>query len=66
MGFALGAYVPLIAAMIATGILGNWAGEHTLTRMKEDWFRVGFKLVMTCLALRLIWVAVRELVPGLG
>ena len=61
VGFALGAFVPLIAAMIATGILGNWVGEHTLARMKEDWFRVGFKIVMTLLALRLIWVAVREL-----
>ena len=66
VGFALGAYVPLIAAMIATGILGNHAGEHTLTRMKEDWFRVGFKVVMTLLALRLIWVALREIVPALA
>ena len=31
VGFALGAYVPLIAAMIATGILGNYVGERTLT-----------------------------------
>ena len=61
VGFELGAYVPLIATMIATGILGNAVGERTLTRMKEDWFRVGFKAVMTLLALRLIWVAVREL-----
>lgn len=63
VGFALGAYVPLIVAMIATGILGNWAGEHTLARMKEEWFRLGFKLVMTALAVRLLWVAARELVP---
>lgn len=63
VGFALGAYVPLIAAMIAANVAGNHVGEHSLTRMKEEWFRVGFKVVMTVLALRLIWVAVRELVP---
>ena len=61
IGFALGAYVPLIAAMIATGILGNWCGEHTLNRIREEWFRIGFKMVMTLLALRLIWVALREM-----
>lgn len=64
VGFALGAYVPLIGAMIAGGILGNYVGEHTLTRMREEWFRIGFKIVMTLLALRLIWVAVRELAPS--
>ncbi len=63
VGFTLGAYAPLISAMIATGILGNYAGERTLTRMKEDWFRTGFKLVMTVLALRLIWAAVQSLIP---
>ncbi len=61
IGFTLGAYVPLIAAMIASGILGNWYGEHTLSRMREDWFRTGFKVVMTLLALRLIWVALKEM-----
>lgn len=60
VGFALGAYVPLIAAMILTGILGNWIGEKSLTSMKEEWFRLGFKIVMTVLALRLIWVALRD------
>lgn len=61
IGFALGAYVPLIAAMIASGIAGNWYGERTLARLREDWFRLGFKLVMTLLALRLLWVAIKEL-----
>jgi len=62
VGFALGAYVPLIAAMIAANVLGNHVGERSLTRMKEEWFRIGFKVVMTVLALRLIWVAFSELV----
>ena len=65
VGFALGAYVPLIAAMIATGVLGNHYGERALNSMREDWFRIGFKIVMTTLALRLLWVAARDLLPQL-
>ena len=63
VGFQLGAYVPLIAGMIATGILGNHMGERALNSMREDWFRIGFKTVMTTLALRLIWVALRDILP---
>jgi uncharacterized membrane protein YfcA len=65
VGFALGAYVPLIAAMITTGVLGNYLGERALNSIREDWFRIGFKLVMTVLALRLIWVALKDLMPAL-
>lgn len=61
IGFSLGAYAPLMAAMIASGILGNWYGEQALNRLREEWFRVGFKVVMTVLALRLIFVALREM-----
>lgn len=63
IGFALGAYVPLIAAMIASGILGNWYGERHLNRLREEWFRIGFKLIMSVLALRLLWQGARELLP---
>ena len=59
-GFAIGAYVPLILAMIAAGMLGNFAGEHMLDRMREEWFRTLFKIVMTILALRLVWLAIRD------
>ena len=64
VGFALGAYVPLIAAMIASGMLGNRVGEQHLNRIREDWFRLGFKIIMTLLAARLLWVGLQEL--GLG
>jgi uncharacterized membrane protein YfcA len=61
IGFALGAYVPLIAAMIASGVAGNWLGERHLNRLREDWFRLGFKIIMSALALRLLWMGLREL-----
>lgn len=61
IGFALGAYVPLIAAMIAGGIAGNWAGERTLHRVKEEWFRIVFKIGMTLMASRLLWIAAKDM-----
>jgi uncharacterized membrane protein YfcA len=57
LGVGLGAYLPLVASMIATAALGSWAGRAVLNRMEESWYRIAFKIVMTVLALRLFWVA---------
>ena len=64
VGFALGAYVPLMGGMIAGGMFGNYVGARTLNRIREEWFRLAFKLVLTVLSLRLIWMglAAMELV----
>ncbi len=59
MGFAVGAYLPLMAAMVATATLGNWVGRKVLFRMREELFRVVLKVLLTALALRLLWVAAR-------
>lgn len=61
VGIALGAYVPLMGGMIAGGMLGNWAGERTLSRMREEWFRTFFKVAMTLMSLRLLWLSARDL-----
>ncbi len=53
-GFALGAYLPLIVAMIATGFLGTVVGSRLLDRMPEKGFRTGFKIALTLVALELI------------
>jgi uncharacterized protein len=55
IGFTFGSYLPLMAAMIATGGLGNWVGEHVLGRTSEQRFRLVFKLVLTAMGLRLLW-----------
>ncbi len=60
MGFAIGAYLPLMGAMIATSALGNWVGRRVLFRMRENVFRVVLKTLLTVLALRLLWVAARD------
>lgn len=61
VGFSLGAYLPLMGSMIAGGMLGNFLGERTLNRMNETWFRLAFKVVMTALALRLVWDGARAM-----
>ncbi len=60
MGFAIGAYLPLMAAMVATAFLGNFVGRLLLTRLPEKAFRVILKALLTVLALRLLWIAARD------
>ena len=62
LGFAIGRFVPLMAAMIATGALGNWIGERALDRVSERGFKLVFRSILTLLGLRLVWLAIAE--PG--
>jgi uncharacterized membrane protein YfcA len=57
IGFAIGSFVPLMAAMIAGGAVGNWLGEAALNRTSEQRFRLVLQLILTALALRLLWSA---------
>jgi uncharacterized membrane protein YfcA len=61
LGFAIGRFVPLMAAMIVTGALGNWLGERALDRLGERGFKLVFRGILTLLGLRLIWVAIVQL-----
>ena len=58
LGVGFGSYVPLIAAMIVTSFIGTWLGRITLDRIPERLFRMVFQVILTVLALRLIWIAV--------
>ena len=60
-GFSIGPYLPLVVGLIAGGMIGNVVGERSLSRMNEGWFRILFKVIMTLLALRLLWTAALEL-----
>ena len=62
IGFAIGSFVPLMAAMIVAGALGNWIGELALHRTTERRFRLVFQLILTLLGLRLLWSAA----PAMG
>ncbi|MDA0652996.1 MAG: sulfite exporter TauE/SafE family protein [Proteobacteria bacterium] len=59
LGVAVGAYTPLIVAMIASASLGSWVGGRALSRVPERLFRAVFRTLLTILALRLLWVAAR-------
>lgn len=57
LGFAFFDYLPLMAAMVAAGFLGNWIGFKLLDRMHEDLFRRVFQIVLMALSVRLLWSA---------
>lgn len=54
-GFAFWEWVPLVAAMIASGFLGTVYGSVLLERMPEDVFRRWFRIGITLLAVNLLW-----------
>src|SRR6476620_4844165 len=49
IGFAIGSYVPLMAAMIASGAIGNWVGEVALLKTSEKSFRMVLQVALTLL-----------------
>jgi uncharacterized membrane protein YfcA len=60
IGFSIWPYSLLMGAMIATGAAGNWVGEIALNYTTEQRFRMIFQVVLTILALRLLWRALAD------
>lgn len=56
-GFDLRPWLGLIAVMIAGGALGTWLGLHVLRRIEDKQFARLFDIVLTLLAIRLVWQA---------
>lgn len=56
-GFAFAEWLPFLLAMIACGFAGTWIGLHLLKNLSNRWFNRIFNLVLSLLALRLIWQA---------
>lgn len=56
-GFALRDWLAFIVAMIACGALGTWLGLKLLHRLNDQRFGFLFNLLLTALALRLLWQA---------
>ncbi|MAL98711.1 sulfite exporter TauE/SafE family protein [Hydrocarboniclastica marina] len=57
-GFVLHDWLWFIAAMIACGAVGTWIGLKLLRRLNDERFRVVFNVVLTLLAVRLVWSGV--------
>lgn len=64
LGFAFGAYLPLMAAMVATGFLGTWVGKHFLVKSTDERFGRWLNIILTLLAARLLWKAAEGLAGG--
>lgn len=58
LGFAFGPYLPLLAALLAFGFAGTFLGKKVLTRLPEQMFRSGLKIILTLIAARLLYGAV--------
>lgn len=56
-GFIFTEWLAFIFMMIAFGALGTWIGLHVLKNMKNKNFDRIFKLLLSALALRLLWLA---------
>ena len=56
-GFAFLPWAPLLLAMIGAGFLGTMLGRRLLDRLPHHVFAVVFKIVLTVLALRLLYAA---------
>ncbi len=57
LGVEFGSYAPLMATMIALSFAGTWLAKLALERIPERLFRITFQIILTVLALRLIWIA---------
>jgi uncharacterized membrane protein YfcA len=57
LGVHFGSYAPLLAAMIAMSFVGTWIAKMALQRTPERMFRLAFRVILTVLALRLLWIA---------
>lgn len=54
LGFAFADYLPLILAMVVAGFGGTALGSRLLVKVPEKAFRLGFKIVLTLVALDLL------------
>lgn len=65
LGFAFSGWLGLIALLIAFGFLGTLAGKQVLTRIDERRFKLVLSVILSVLALRLIYAGgVSLLGPG--
>jgi uncharacterized membrane protein YfcA len=55
LGFAFGTYLPLTLLLIAVGFAGTALGGALLERLPERAFRIAFRLMLSVIALELLW-----------
>lgn len=66
LGFAFGAFLPLLVLMIAAGVLGTWVGRRVLARRDDARFHLVLNLILTLLGVRLVWLGVEDWLAAAG
>ena len=61
IGFNFAPYLALLAGMIVAVFAGNYVGKLLLGKLNQDQFTIIFKLVISALAFRLIWLGLTQL-----
>ncbi len=64
LGFNYAPYLPLVAGMMATGILGTLVGRRLLHGMGDGRFSYAVSILLTLLGLRLLWMAAANLLQS--
>ena len=64
LGFAFAPWLPLIAAMIASGFLGTLVGKQVLTKMGHRYFQPILSGILLLLAARLAWNGIEGVMAG--
>ena len=59
LGFDFRPYIPHIIVATAVGFAGVWAGKRISHRISDGLFRLVFRLIVSVVALRLLWQAAR-------
>lgn len=62
-GFLFRDWIWLIGGMILCGFAGTWLGLKLLSKLSNQYFHRIFNLVLTLLALRLLWLAISGWLP---
>ena len=57
LGFTFGPYIPLLVGLLLFGAVGTWVGRNVLNRLPEKVFRRGLQLLLTLIAIRLLYSA---------
>ena len=55
LGFTFGPYLPLLLGLLVFGFLGTFVGGRLLARLPENVFRMGLRIILTVLAVRLFY-----------
>lgn len=60
-GFNLVDWLPLLGCMVLSGAMGTWVGLKLLNKLPDMHFQKIFNIVLTLLAVRLVWQAVESM-----